>query len=488
LGAGVIVLITLLVYMPAMQAGFIWDDDAFLTENPLIKAHDGLYRFWFTTEAPDYFPLTSSSLWLEWRLWGMNATGYHVVNVVLHAVCAVLIWLVLTRLKVPGAWLAGLVFAVHPVNVESVAWITERKNTLPMVFYVLTMLLYLRFEDHERRRWYFLSLCSFLMALLSKTSVVMLPFVLLGCAWWQRGSIVRKDLVRSVPFFVLSGLMSVVTVWFQYNVAISKEIVRPEGFLSRLAGAGWAIWFYLYKAIIPYKLTFVYPRWQIDTSSVLSFVPALILVGCVVLFWWYRRDWGRVLLFGLGYYVVTLFPVLGFFNIYFMRYSLVADHWQYTSIIGIIALVVGVGVWFCQGWSNKRRRLATAAAVALVGLFGVLTWNQCHIYNDVERLWRDTISKNPKVWMAHNNLGRLLHKQGKLNEALVCYTKAVQINPDYAEAHHNLGLALRKAGNPEEAMAHYAKALQIKPNFTEARSGMELAVRQAHELKAIKKP
>ena len=483
LGAGVIVLITLLVYMPAMQAGFIWDDDTFLTENPLIKAHDGLYRFWFTTEAPDYFPLTSSSLWLEWRLWGRNATGYHVVNVVLHAVSAALIWLVLTRLKVPGAWLAGLVFAVHPVNVESVAWITERKNTLPMAFYVLTMLLYLRFEDYERRRWYFLSLCSFLMALLSKTSVVMLPFVLLGFAWWQRGSIVRKDLVRSVPFFALSGLMGLVTVWFQYNVAISKEIVRPEGFLSRLAGAGWAIWFYLYKAIIPYKLSFVYPRWQIDTSSVISFVPALILVGCAVLFWWYRRAWGRVLLFGLGYYVVTLFPVLGFFNIYFMRYSLVADHWQYTSIIGIIALVVGVGVWFCQGWPNKRHRLATAAAVALVGLFGVLTWNQCQIYKDVERLWRDTISKNPEGWMAHNNLGLVLEGQSSLQEAIAHFSEALRLKPDYPEAHNNLGLALRKAGKPEEAMAHYARALQIKPDFAEAHNNLGFGLHKQGKLR-----
>jgi tetratricopeptide (TPR) repeat protein len=483
LGAAVIVLMTLLVYAPAMQAGFVWDDDTFLTENPLIKAPDGLYRFWLTTEAPDYFPLTSSSLWLEWRLWGRNATGYHVVNVALHAISAVLIWIVLRRLQILGAWLAGLVFAVHPVNVESVAWITERKNTLPMVFHVMTILLFLKFEGDGRRRWYFFSLGTFLMGLLSKTSVVMLPFVLLGCAWWQRGSVVRKDVVRSVPFFVLSGLLGLVTIWFQYNVAIGKEIVRPEGFFPRLAGAGWAVWFYLYKAIIPYNLSFVYPRWQIDASSVVSFVPAFILLACLMLFWWYRRDWGRVFLFAMGYYVVTLFPVLGFFDIYYMKYSLVADHWQYTSIIGIIAMVVGLGVWICHGWPKHGRQLATAAAVALVGLLSVLTWNQCHIYQDSETLWVETLKKNPASWIAHNNLGIILDKQGKIEEASAHYSEALRIKPDYAETHNNLGAALIRQGKIEQALGHYYKALQIKPDYAEAHNNLGAALIRQGKIK-----
>jgi hypothetical protein len=298
LRAGMIILVTLVIYIPAMRAGFVWDDDRFLTENPLIRADDGLYRFWFTTEPPDYFPLVSTSLWLEWRLWENNATGYHVMNVVLHAVSSVLIWLVLRRLKIPGAWLAALVFAVHPVNVESVAWITERKNTQPMVFYLLTILLYLKFASDGRRRWYFLALCSFLLALLSKTSVVMLPFVLLGCAWWQRSSIVRKDVVRAIPFFALSGVLGLVTVWFQYD--IGGDIVRTDGFFSRLAGAGWAVWFYLYKTIIPYKLCFVYPRWEIDPSSIASYLPAIILLGCFLVLWWYRMGWGEHFCLDLG--------------------------------------------------------------------------------------------------------------------------------------------------------------------------------------------
>jgi tetratricopeptide (TPR) repeat protein len=481
LRVGVMVLITLVVYIPAMRAGFVWDDDLFLTNNPLIKTDDGLYRFWFTTEPPDYFPLVSTSLWFEWRVWGMDATGYHVVNIVLHAISSMLIWLVLRRLKIPGAWLAALIFAIHPVNVESVARITERKNTQPMVFYLLTILLYLRFESDGRRRWYVLALSAFLIALLSKTSVVMLPFVLLGCAWWQRGNIQRKDLVRSIPFFVMSGVLGLVTVWYQLN-AIGGDIVRSGGFFPRLAAAGWAVWFYVYKAIFPYKLSFVYPRWEIDPSSIVSYLPGLILVTCFVAFWRYRKGWGKAPLFALCYFVVTLFPVIGFFDINFMRYSLVTDHWQYTSIIGIIALVAGAAISMVKSWQGQLQKLACAAAVILVGVLSVLTWGQCHVYKDVEALWRDTISKNPNAWIAHNNLGSVLAAQGKFDEALIHCSEALQINPGHAWIHGALGVALAGKGRLDEAIDHFSQAVKLKPDFAKAYNDLGLALKRQGRL------
>jgi len=463
----VLVLFTVVVYIPAMGGGFIWDDDLFLTENPLIKADDGLYRFWFTTEAPDYFPLVSSSLWLEWRLWGMNATGYHVVNILLHAMSSVFIWLVLRRLSVPGAWLAALVFAIHPVNVESVAWITERKNTQPMVFYLLTILSYLKFQKDGRSRWYVFALCAYLLALLSKTSVVMLPFVLLGCAWWRQGRVTKRELIRSIPFFILSGLLGLVTVWFQYHVAIGEDTFRTAGFFSRLAGAGWAVWFYIYKAILPQNLSFVYPQWQIDAFSLVSYLPALLLLALFVLFWRYRESWGRGPLFGLGYFVVTLFPVLGFFDINFMRYTLVTDHWQYTSIIGIIALVVGVGVGIVEK-RHHMKKAATVAAVALVGVLSVLSWGECHKYKDVESLWRDTVFKNPKAWMAHNNLGTALLAKERFDEAAVHCFQALRMNPGHAKIHCALGTALAGVGRLEEAATHFSNGLELNPNLADA--------------------
>ncbi|MGI8966742.1 MAG: hypothetical protein ACR2H1_11740, partial [Limisphaerales bacterium] len=344
-GLILILALTLLAYSPMFQAGFIWDDDDMLTENPLIK--NGLGDIWFSTKFYDYFPLTLTSFWLEWRLWRMNPTGYHATNILLHGFTSIFFWRVLKYLKIPGAWFAGLVFALHPVNVESVAWITERKNTLAMFFYALSLLLYLKFENAKHgirnNKFYILSIITFLLALLSKTSVVMFPFVLLGCLWWRNGRIGRRDFLRVLPFFALSFVLALVTIWFQYNRAISTDIVHAASFAARLAGAGWATWFYLFKALVPIHLAFVYPRWEINGGALLSYLPALALLGWLFFLWAFRKSWGKPFLFGVGYFILTLFPVLGFFNIYFQKYSLVADHWQYTSIIGIIALVIGLG-------------------------------------------------------------------------------------------------------------------------------------------------
>jgi hypothetical protein len=265
------------------------------------------------------------------------------VNVLLHAVKAVPVWMILRRLKIPGDWLAGLVFAVHPVNVATVAWISEQKNTLSMLFYAVAILLYMRFDEEDRWRWYGLSLGAFLLALLSKTAVVMLPFVLLGCVWWLRGWVRRQDFLCSVPFLVLSLVMGLVTIWFEYNRDLGGHANRTDSFLSHLAVAGRAPWFYLYKAFLPFNLSVIYPKWDINASFWISYLSGMVLVGCLTLFWWKRRAWGRPLFFGLGYFVVMFFPASGFFDQAFYRQSLVADHWQYYSIVGAIALAIGAG-------------------------------------------------------------------------------------------------------------------------------------------------
>lgn len=474
--AGIIVALTVLAYVPAIRGGFIWDDDTFLTKTPLIRASDGLYLFWFTTQAPDYFPLTSTLLWFEWRLWGMNAAGYHAVNVLLHAVSAVLIWRALRRLRIPAAWLAAMIFAVHPVNVESAAWITECKNVLPMVFYVLTVLWYLRFQEDRRARWYVLSIGSFLLALLAKTSVVTTPFVLLLCVWWLRGKVARRDLIHSLPFFLLGGALALVTMWFQENRAIGATLVRDDGFASRLAIAARAIWFYLYKGLLPRNLSFVYPRWTVNPIDPRSWIPLLLLVGAFTVLWRYRNDWARSALFALGYYVIMLFPVLGFFNIYFMRFSLVADHWQYFSIIGIIALGVGAAHSACARWFGNPRPVGAVLAAGVVGALSVLTWRQASIYRDVETLWRDTLSKNPDCFMAHCNLGTILVGQGKVDEGTDHCRRAVRIKPDYVEGLYNLGVVLDMQGKLDQAIAHYEEALRLCPDFAKAHNNLGYAL------------
>jgi protein O-mannosyl-transferase len=465
LGAGwVIVLVTFLAYLPALGAGFIFDDGSFLTDNPLVRASDGLYRFWFTTQAPDYFPLTSTLLWIEWRLWGMDPAGYHVVNVLLHALSAVLIWRVLRRLEIPGAWGAALLFAVHPVNAESVAWITQLKNVLSMVFYATAVLLYVRFLHDGRQRSYVLSLGSFVLALLAKTSVTTTPLVLLLCVGWCRGRISRKDVREVFPFLVISGVLAAVTVWFQYHRAIGSEVVRSDGFLSRLAVAGCAVWFYLYKALVPHSLAFVYPRWTIDPGHLVSYVPLAALLGVCTVLWKSRRGWARPFFFALAYYIVMLLPVLGFFNIYFMRYSLVANHWQYFSLPGVVALVAGLAVWASERSPKWPRPLLTAGGGLLVIAFAVMTWRQAGTYQDMETLWPATLAANPDCFLAHLNIGAALEKQGNGAGAMKHYAEALRANPDFAEAHINVGEALAREGKTREAFAHLERAVQLNPN------------------------
>jgi tetratricopeptide (TPR) repeat protein len=471
-----LMILTFLAYLPAMNAGFIMDDENLVTQNRLILRSDGLYRIWFTTQSTDYWPVTYTTWWLEWRLWGNNPAGYHVVNVLLHALNAVIWWRILAKLKVPGAWLAAAVFAVHPVNVESVAWISERKNTLAMFFFALTCMEYLKFDETGRSRWYWISVGTFALAMLSKAAVAPLPLVLLGFAWWRRGRIERKDWLRSLPFFAITASLTCVTVWFQYHRAIGSDIVRQDNFWSRLAGAGWAVWFYLSKASLPTNVCFVYPRWLIDPGNPLVYAPGLLVLLGLLVCWYYRHRWGRPCFAALAYYVIMLAPALGFVNIYFMRYSLVADRWQYYSIIGLIALVIGSGTAMAQRGDARRRNLGKCVASAVVILLAVTAWRQQRIYANVETLWRDTIAKNPHCRMAHLNLGNVLSQSGRTQAAIHEYEQVLQDYPDDLEADTNLGNALLQQGMPQQAIAYYERVLSINPDYAEAHANLATAL------------
>ncbi len=472
LPAAALVVITVFTYVPAISNGFIWDDYDGLLHSPLINSRDALYKLWFTTESTDYFPLVYTIFFFEYHRWGMNPRPYHIANVIIHALASVFLWMVLRRLKIPGAWICALMFAVHPVNVESVAWIFQQRTTLPMVFALLSMLAYLRFHESSKALWYIISFVAFLLGLLSKTSVVMLPFIILGCIWWDSGKIRLKDLLQVIPFFVFSVIFGIATAWFQSHKAISTEVIRDDSFWERLAGAGWAVWFYLSKAIFPYKLTFVYPKWEINPGSVVSYLPLTALVICFAFFWIYRKSLGRPLLMGLGYYVFGLFPVLGFLDIYFMKFSLVADHWQYFAIPGIISLVVGTAAYSFERFGLKGKRIGAILAALTVFLLGFLSWRQERIYKDEETLWRDTIAKNPHAWLAHYNLGLNLAQQGLSDEAFIHFRQTIKINPNYAEAYNNIGLIYQMRGDLKRAMLSFQKALKIEPNMAEAHNNL----------------
>jgi len=485
---------TVLAYLPAWHAGLIWDDRSFIMDNPLIRRADGLWRFWFSTEPVDYYPVTSTLWWIEWRLWGGNPMGYHGVNVLMHAFGAVLLWRLLARLEFPGSWLAAAIFAVHPANVESVAWIAERKNVLAMLFYLASLSCFVRSRSSavaadaswpasvvSSWRWYGLALAAFLLALLSKTVVAPMPFVLLGLVWWQQGKVKREDVLRVLPFFAMAAAIGSISFWFQSHRAIGADIVRTDSHWARLAGAGWAIWFYAYKALLPFGLRSIYPRWQIDGAKWWSYVPGLLVASVFVACWRYRRNLGKAPLLGFFYFVVMLSPVLGFLDIGFMKFSLVADHWQYFAIIGPIALVAAA---IAKGYErlgpHPRRALAAVVSTMLLGLAG-LTWRQSELYRDSGTFWRAALATDADAWGAHNNLGGFLVEQGQSDEAIAHFRRAVELRPEFAKAQYNLGAALREKGQVDEAIIHLQRAVDIQPHYVEARNSLARALGQKGE-------
>ena len=463
-GVGSIFLAVFAVYWPALRGQFLWDDLLVVHRNPLVTGELVLKSLWFRTD----FPLTNVVFWLEWLAWGDHPVGYHVVNVLLHATSAVLLWSVLGRLKVPAAWLAAMIFAVHPMCVASVAWISELKNALSLPFYLLSILWHVRLDSNLRpsgfdlrtSKWYWLSLGAFLLALLSKTSTVMLPMVLLAYAWWQRG---RTDWLRTIPFFALALGFGLMSIGFQEHGAMAGATVQHENFWGRLAGAGMALWFYLGKALLPLHLNMIYPRWQIDAAAPGSYLPLLLWCGVLAVCWGFRRSWGRHVLFGLGCFTVTLFPVLGFFNMYFLALSRVSDHFVYLPLTALVALAAaGLGCVL------KGRVLWLGGGGLVIGL-AVLAALRAPVFLDEETLWRDTLARNPAAWCAQANLGWILASQQKYDEAREHLVASLAIKPDNAQAHCNLGRVLALQGKFTEADGQFQAAVSLKPKDAEIR-------------------
>ena len=497
LGGIFIVVLTLAVYLPAIRGGFVWDDGLHLINNVVFQ-ENGLYRVWFTTDSFVYYPMVWTSYWLEYQFWGPDPAGYHVVNVLLHALSSVLIWRILLRLGIPAPWLAALIFALHPVNVESVAWITQRKNTLCMLFYVGALCCYLRHEDEGGWGLYVLAVFLFLLSMLSKGASVVLPAVLLLLAWWRRGRLGINDVLRSIPFFAVAGLMSFSEVWFQTTQVIGEDVVRDDPFAAHVAGAGWVVWFYLDKALIPIDLSFVYPRWQIDPTHWLSYVPNVMLILLLLVLWCFRRSWGRGPFHALGYFVLAVAPAMGFVYFFFLKYSFVADHYQYFSIIAVIALLVGTATHLASRYRGMVPVLLRLAAVLVLVLCGVLTWRQASYYDGAITLWHDTLKKNPDSWLAHNNLGDKLRKLGdalkaegneldslrKHEEAIQHFREATRAAPELAAAYISMGMTYLTLGRRDDAIAQFHYALNVKPDFHQGylELGIALHMQGRHEI------
>ncbi|HUN79886.1 MAG TPA: tetratricopeptide repeat protein [Phycisphaerae bacterium] len=472
-----LVVLTGIAYFPALRGGFIWDDDDYITKNQTLRNVHGLGRIWFEFGATrQYYPLVYTSFWIENHLWGLQPAGYHVVNVLLHGTGAGLLWLILRRLAVPAAFIAAAAWALHPVNVESVAWVTERKNVLSGVFYFASGLEFLRWarigsakqDSPGSSQTYAAAIALFICALLSKSVTCTLPVALLIIFWWKRGRLTRRDLLAIAPFFSLGLVLGLTTARLENtNVgAGGPEWHRP--YLLRLITAGQAFWFYLGKIVWPHPLIFVYPKWRIDPSAGLGFVA---LIGAIVLFailWASRQRIGRGPAAAMLFYLATIAPALGFFNIYYaIRYSPVADHFAYLAIIGPITLVIAIIAGGIRAATVRERRATLGAAIGLPCLvtLGLLTWQQGLIYTNLESLWTDTVQKNPEAGIAQHGLGNIAQKRGQYAEAQERYERAITTEPPDSRTFFNLGTVLQNQGKLDEAQARYEEALRLEPDY-----------------------
>jgi len=464
-----------LAYLPALDGGLLWDDGAHITRPELRSLH-GLWRIWSDLGATQqYYPLLHSAFWIEYKLWGDALLGYHLANLLLHAAAACLVMLIMRRLGLPGARLAALIFALHPVYVESVAWIAEQKNTLSTVFYLSAGLLYLHFDRTRRKSQYLLALALFVLALLSKTVTCTLPAVLLVVFWWRRGRLSwKRDVLPLLPWFALGTAGGLFTAWMERNYLGAEGPDFTLTLVERFLVAGRAVWFYLGKLVWPANLMFFYPRWQVDSAEWSQYLfPLAALAAVAGLCLLARKRRGP--LAGALIFAGTLFPALGFFNVYPFIYSFVADHFQYTASLGII---VPVASGLTSAIGPGARRWAVAAACIALAALGALTWQQCGMYHDIETLFQQTLERNPTCWVAHYNLGVLVAgTPGRMEEAIQHYRQAVRLKPDYAMAHYNLALALSQTPDRvPEAIEEYRAALRIDPDSAKAHNELGLAL------------
>jgi Flp pilus assembly protein TadD len=483
-------------FLPALAAGFIWNDDTYLTANRTLDGLDGLRLIWTQPRANEqYYPMVFTSFWVEKRLWGLDPFGYHLVNVLLHAGSALLLWRLLARLGLRGAWLAAAAFALHPMCVESVAWVTERKNTLSLFLSLLAMHAYFasrdRREDEEKtgdslrkgkrrgspphsdagpsaRALTFIGFFFFVLALLAKTTASVVPPVLLVLVWWRFGRVKRADAVPLAPWFAAGIALGAHTAWLERTSVMAVGSEWALSVADRLVLAGRTVFFYLQKFLLPLDLSFIYPRWKVDAHSPLQWLPSLCALLALFLAWRVRGRVGRgpfafLLLFG-----GVLFPAMGLLNVYPMRFSWVADHFAYQAVaVAAAAVVCGAAAW-PAGWSAKSTRAAAAFAGVVIVLLGTLTFRQSRIYRNEEALWSAALLKNPECFICHTNYGIWLMENGRDPEAAAHLEASYRLKPDEVPTLLNLALVEERRGRTDGAATLLRSALRVDPANTAA--------------------
>jgi tetratricopeptide (TPR) repeat protein len=481
IGLLLVLLTTFLVYLPALGGKVLWDDDANMTR-PDLQPLGGLYRIWFEPGATQqYYPMLHSAFWLEHRLWGDSTFGYHAVNLLWHMLSVVLVYLIVSRLKIPGALLAAAIFALHPVMVESVAWITEQKNTLSTVFYLSAILNYIQFDRSRKTSRYLAALGLFVLALCSKTAIVTLPAALLVIFWWQRGTLSwRRDVAPLTPFFLVSSVAGLITCWVEWNHVGAIGSNFEFSFLQRILLAGRAIWFYLSKLMWPSNLIFMYPRWTPDLAQWWQWIFPLAVIAVTFALWTVRKR-SRAPLAAWLFYCGTLFPMLPFLNQYLFLFTFVSDHFQYPASLGMIVLAAAGIAMAVSRLAPPARYAMAALCVAGLGVLALLSRQQTYMYADAVTLYRTTLARNPDCWMAHSNLGELIVETNR-EEAIAHYQAALRLRPEYPEALSNMAYTFMQSGRWPEAIECLQHALRVKPEFATARNNLAVVYFQSGDM------
>jgi len=479
-------------YLPALQAGFVWNDDTYLTENRTLDGIEGLRLIWTEPKANEqYYPMVFTSFWVEKHLWSLQPFGYHVVNVLLHAGSALLLWGLLVRLGLPGAWFAAALFALHPLGVESVAWITERKNTLSLFLSLLAIHAWYSFleartkaaEPKKKRRavraaepwsrsptaFYALAFACLTLALFAKTTACVVPAVLLVLAWWSKGSeglIVSSDVRPLFPLFTIGAFLALQTAWLERTVVQAAGSEWEIGPAGRVVLAGQTALFYAGKLFFPAKLAFIYERWNVDPRDLRQWLEAAGVLGLVAAAWLLRRRVGRGPLTSLLLFLGVLVPAMGFFNVYAMRYSWVADHFAYQALAVFAACTVCAAASWIAPLGIAPRRIAAALGLAVLAVLASRTHAQSRSYRNEETLWRDTLETSPSCFMCETNYGNWLMEKGRAAEAVPHFEKSLSLKPDNVPALLNLARIEEQGGRLDAATDHLRAALRIAPQDT----------------------
>jgi protein O-mannosyl-transferase len=479
----ILVLIVFLAYIPALWAGYVWDDNL-VTNNPSLQTISGLRDIWtnplsYPQNDVRYWPMLYTSFWLEYHLWGIHPFGNHLINVLLHAMNTLLLFMILRRLYAPVAFLASAIFALHPVHVEAVAWVIERKGVLSGLFFLSSFLCYLIYEKKKRTGIYILSLFLFILALLTKMIVITLPGVILLYIWWSKKSISRQDLIRVITYIGVGIFVMAIPIFIGHK---PETIIFPVPFFSRIIIAGKDVWFYAIKLLIPVQLMTIYPRWDINPHQIWQYSYGIAVLLLLVTLWYFRKKIGWEPLILVLFFILTLSPTLGIIPFSYMSHSFVADRYQYLPSIGLIILFSAFLVQVKERLGLSKSFLPKAGMIVLFLILGILTWQQTSLYRDTETLFRDNLKKNPNAFMANYNLGVTLTEKGQYEEAISYYRKALEIYPDDAKTQTNLGLILVQTGNVEEAISHYMYVVKIKPEYPGGHANLGIAYLKQNKL------